>query len=84
MEVKAETRMENISHYEILTKYHNVKKRDATLITIALNKGCCVYVELNQNNELLNWFIYAKLDNEGQLITGTNYKQFKKNNYECN
>ena len=72
-----------IEHFEILTKYHlGLSNSEALAINALTKNGYCIYLETINNNEIVNWYIYAKQTSEGQLMSGSNFEQFKQNNYE--
>lgn len=82
------TKIVTIGHKQILEQFHaGLTERDIELITVLTSKGYWVYLECLEddisNNHVYDWHVYNHSDGIGQLMAGTNYLQFKQNNYEA-
>lgn len=81
------TKVVTFEHKQILEQFHaGLTQRDIELITDLTSKGYWVYLECWEddisNNHVSEWHVYNHGEGIGQLMTGTNFSQFKLNNYE--
>jgi len=75
-----------IEHKEVLEKFHTgLTERDIELITDLTKKGYWVFLECHNDDwdRVIDWHVYNHCEGRlGQLMSGTDFEQFKQNNYE--
>ena len=74
-----------IEQFQVLTEYHKgISDSEALIINDLLKNGYCIYLECVNDIEVINWHIYDKYERDGQLMSGSNFENFKNNKYEAN